>query len=144
MEWFLMISVASNIWFLTVLLLDYYAKETYYESLESLVNYDKETAKHLNHRASQLFKMVNILSLGLLREEELSRVTENVDESDDINEKLVIVTFVPMIHLTDEEIEMLKNDRDTFLMAPRHLFPRERIEKLEEIASKMFKARSGL
>jgi len=143
-EGFLLLSVGFNVWLFTTLLLNYYAKETYFASIDHLMNYDKEAAKRLNRRACKLFKLVNAMSLGLLREEELSRVTENVDESDDINEKLVIVTFVPMIHLTDEEIEMLKNDRDAFLMAPRHLFPRERIEKLEEIASKMFKARSGL
>jgi len=49
-----------------------------------------------------------------------------------------------LLYLTDEELEALKNDRDTFLMAPRCFFSQERLEKLEEIAGEMLKRRFGV
>jgi len=141
MEGLLFLSLCFNVWLFTVLLLSYYAEETYAASFQQLLDGDEKNAKRFNRRAFRLFKLAYLMSFGLLHEEDVYMAKE-AEKADDV--KQVILTFLPITYLTDEELEALKNDRDTFLMAPRCFFSQERLEKLEEIAGEMLKRRFGV
>ncbi len=132
---FLLVSISLNLWLLITLLIRHRAYTLTQESIGYLVADDEEYAMYLENKAWTLSRIAMFMSFGLLEPEvriiKFDATNADVDGSEDT------LTIVPISHLTDEELDTIRQNMNSFAMIPRDLLPLSRILDLEDKTDKL-------